>query len=501
MKPLDADRRRVEQALEASEAHLRHIVEHAQDLIYYCDPDGRFTYVNPAAARVMQYDERELIGRHFLTLIRPDFQKSAAEFYERQFALQTPNTYFEFPAVTKLGEIVWIGQHVQLVSDGETRTGVHAIARDITRQKETEERLRHSEARYRSLIQGAAYGIYRSTADGRILDANPALAKMLGYDSVDELMTRPMTDLYLQPSDRAELIARHAGEENASLDVEWKRKDGSPILLHLTARRVDLEDGGSGFEGMTEDVTERRQLEDQLRRAQRMEAVGRLARGVAHDFNNVLAAITGSTDLLTLRLAPDHPAHEEAEEIQQAAERGVALTKQLLSFSRRQALQTEEIDLAVAVPGMKTLLQRMIGDAIELRIRAERSAMVRIEAAQLQQVLTNLVVNARDAMPKGGAIDIDVTTTTVRDGDELRYPLPAGHYARIAVRDTGKGIDPKIQAQVFEPFVTTKEVTKGTGLGLSIVYGIAKDWGGTVTFTTAPRRGTTFEVLVPLITP
>ena len=498
MKPVDS--KSDQQALEASEARLRHIVEHAQDLIYYCDPDGRFTYVNPAAARVMQYDARELLGRHFLTLIRDDFQKQAAEFYRRQFESRAANTYFEFAALTKGGEIVWIGQHVQLVVEGERVTGVHAIARDITRQKETEERLRHSEARYRSLIHGAAYGIYRSTADGRILDANLALAKMLGYESVDDVMARRMTDFYRQPSDRDALIARHAGEQQASLDVEWKRKDGSPILLHLTARRVELEDGGIGFEGIAEDVTERRALEDQLRRAQRMEAVGRLARGVAHDFNNVLAAITGSTDLLTLRLAPDHPAREEAEEIQQAAERGVALTRQLLSFSRRQALQPQEIDLSGAVSELKNLLQRMIGDGIDINIRSGRRAMVRIEPAQLQQVLTNLVVNARDAMPNGGSIDIDVTTIAVEQGDGSRYPLPAGRYARIAVCDTGSGIDPKIQPHVFEPFVTTKETTKGTGLGLSIVYGIAKDWGGTVTFTTLAGRGTTFEVLVPLIT-
>ncbi|HYM25073.1 MAG TPA: ATP-binding protein, partial [Vicinamibacterales bacterium] len=221
-------------------------------------------------------------------------------------------------------------------------------------------------------------------------------------------------------------------------------------------------------------------------------------RGVAHDFNNILAAITGSTDLLTLRLAPDHPAREEADEIQRAAERGVALTKQLLSFSRRQALQPEEIDLASAIPAFKTLLHRMIGDGVELTIRAERAAKVRVEPAHLQQVVTNLVVNARDAMPNGGAIDIDVATVGVKAGGKSRYPLAAGHYARIAVHDTGKGIDPKIQPNIFEPFVTTKG-EKGTGLGLSIVYGIAKDWGGTVTFKTT-KRGTTFEVLVPLIT-
>jgi PAS domain S-box-containing protein len=374
----------LKQALEASEARLRHVVEHAQDLIYYCDTTGRFTYVNPAAARVMKYEERELLGRHFLTLIRADYQKAAAELYERQFAEGIPNTYFEFAALTKTGEIVWIGQHVQLVHEGDAAVGVHAIARDITRQKRAEEQLQA--------------------------------------------------------------------------------------------------------------------LEDQLRRAQRMEAVGRLARGVAHDFNNVLAAITGSADLLALKLPAGHPAHEEAEEIQKAAERGVALTQQLLSFSRRQALPPQELDLAIAVPEMKTLLQRMIGDVVELRVSAAGKTTVRIEPSQLQQVLTNLVVNARDAMPAGGAIDIDVATIEVGDGEGSRYPLPPGRYARLAVRDTGKGIDARIQAQVFEPFVTTKETTKGTGLGLSIVYGIAKDWGGTVTFTTS-HRGTTFEVLIPLLIP
>jgi len=490
----------LKQALEATEARLRYIVEHAQDLIYYCDPQGRFTYVNPAAARVMKFDEAELLGRHFLTLIHPDFQKAAGEFYQRQFAERTPNTYLEFPAVTKSKDLIWIGQHVQLVHEGDAVTGVHAIARDITRQKEAEERLRQSEARYRSLIQDAAYGIYRTTADGRILDANTALARMLGYDSADELMTRRMSDIYREPGERDALITRHAGQTHTTVDIEWKRKDGTPLLVHVTARTVDLDDGSVGFEGIVEDVTERRALEDQLRRAQRMEAVGRLARGVAHDFNNILAAITGSTDLLALRLPKDHPAHEEADEIQKAAERGVALTQQLLSFSRRQALPPQEMDLAAAVPELKTILQRMIGDAIALKVRADKKTMVRIEPSQLQQVLTNLVVNARDAMPKGGSIDIDVSTCAVAHGDGPRYPLPPGRYARVAVRDTGGGIDPKIQAQVFEPFVTTKETTKGTGLGLSIVYGIVKDWGGTVTFTTS-RRGTTFEVLIPLLTP
>jgi len=495
------ERRRAERALRESESRLRNIVEHAQDLIYYCDPAGRFTYVNPSAARVMKYEEGELLGLHFMTLIRPDYRDAAAELYTRQIVERIPNTYFEFPSVTKDGDVVWVGQHVQLVYEGETIVAVHAIARDITRQKHAEERLRKSEARYRSLIVGAAYGIYRSTFQGEVLDANPALAKMLGYGSVEDLMSHNMREFYRTPADRVELIRRFAGDRFGEADVAWKRKDGTPILVHLTARMVDVEVGVGGFEGIAEDITERRALEEQLRQAQKMEAVGRLARGVAHDFNNVLAAIIGSSDLIMSKLGADDPAREEAEEIRKAAERGAALTRQLLAFSRRQVLQQEVVDLNVATGQLAGMLQRMAGDAIAVRtVAADQPLRVRMEPGQLEQVLMNLVVNARDAMPDGGSIDITIESFTLDERSVLRYPgLPPGDYARIAVRDTGTGITPEQQAHVFEPFFTTKSPSKGTGLGLSIIYGIAKENGGSVTFMTGPNEGTTFEVLLPLV--
>jgi two-component system, cell cycle sensor histidine kinase and response regulator CckA len=495
------ERRRAEQALRQSESRLRHIVEHAQDLIYYCDPAGRFTYVNPAAARVMKYEEGELLGLHFMTLIRPDYRDAAAELYTRQIVEHIPNTYFEFPSVTKDGDVVWVGQHVQLVYEGETIVAVHAIARDITRQKHAEERLRKSEARYRSLIVGAAYGIYRSTFQGEILDANPALVKMLGYGSVQDLLSHNMREFYRTPADRVELIRRFAGEKFGEADVAWKRKDGTPILVHLTARMVDVEVGVGGFEGIAEDITERRALEEQLRQAQKMEAVGRLARGVAHDFNNVLAAIIGSSDLIMSKLREDDPAREEAEEIRKAAERGASLTRQLLAFSRRQVMQQEVVDLNLAAGQLNGMLQRMAGDLIVLNTTtAGKPVLVRMEAGQLEQVLMNLVVNARDAMPEGGRVDITVESVSLDERSVLRYQgLPAGDYARISVCDTGTGITPEQQAHVFEPFFTPKSPAKGTGLGLSIIYGIAKENGGAVTFTTAPNEGTTFEVLLPLI--
>src|SRR5580765_3434412 len=202
-------RHHAEEALRSSEERLRHIVEHAQDLIYYCDPRGYFTYVNPTAARVLKYSDDELLGRHFLTLIRPDYREQAGKVYTAQLADGTPNTYFEFPAVSKESETICIGQHVQIVYEEGAIVAVHAIARDITRQKEAEERLRASEAKYRSLIERAAFGIYLSTEDGRILEANPAMARMLGYDSPAELQTVGMADLYQSSADRQALIQQN----------------------------------------------------------------------------------------------------------------------------------------------------------------------------------------------------------------------------------------------------------------------------------------------------
>ena len=496
------DRRLAEEALRVSEEHLRHIVENAQDLIYYCDREGRFTYVNPTAARVMQYAEHELIGRHFLSLVRPDYQQAAGDVYQRQMLDRTPTTYLELPAVTKTGQTIWVGQHLQLVYEGERVTAIHAITRDISRQKDADDRLRKSEARYRSLIQGAAYGIYRATVDGTILDANPALANMLGY-TVDELLALDMSAVYKSSAERGALIDPYRRENNQTLatDVTWQRKDGTPIVVRLTARVVDFDDGLSCFEGVAEDITEKRALEDQLREALKMEALGRLARRVAHDFNNVLAAIIGCSDLLCMSLKPDDPSRHESDEIRRAALRGAALTRQLLAFSRSQKPDAKLLDLNEAVLRLESILRGLVGESVSLTVRVSSTpTRVRVEPRQLEQMLLNLVVNARDAMPEGGTIDVLVEPVRLDERSVLRYPgIADGPFARLAVTDTGVGIDPDVEAHIFEPLFTTKDASKGTGLGLSIVYGIAKAAGGTVSFTTGPTQGTTFEVLLPLV--
>jgi two-component system cell cycle sensor histidine kinase/response regulator CckA len=495
-------RHHAEEALRSSEERLRHIVEHAQDLIYYCDPSGLFTYVNPTAARVMKYSEDELLGRHFLTLIRPDHRKQAVEVYSAQLAEGTPSTYFEFPAVSKDGETIWIGQHVQIVYHAGVIVAVHAIARDITRQKKAEERLRESEAKYRSLIERAAFGIYLSTEDGRILEANPAMARMLGYDRPSELLSINMADLYQSADDRQALIQQNRRQPGGTAELRWKRKDGQPILVRVTTIKMDVAPGEQErYETIAEDVTDRRALEEQLRQAQKMEAVGRLARGVAHDFNNVLAAIVGASELLAEQYPQGHPSRIEAEEIGKAAERGAALTRQLLAFSRPQAFEPQVFDLHAQILSLETTLRRLVGNAVTMTLRTiGEPPFVKVDPGQLQQVLMNLVINARDAMPDGGTLEIRVESFDIEERNAARYPgLPAYRYARIAVRDSGVGMDAELRSHVFEPFFTTKEASKGTGLGLSIVYSIAKEAGGTVTCVSSPGKGTTFEVLLPVI--
>ena len=498
-----SERKHAAAALAASEARLRRFIETAQDLIYTCDPAGRFTYANPTACRVMKYAESELVGRHFLMLVRPDFEPAVKDLYRRQIEERTPDTYFEFAAVAKDGSTIWVGQHVQLVVENDRVTGVQAIARDISAQKSGEEQLRRSEARYRSLIQGAAHGIYRTTVNGEILDANPAFASMLGFGSVEEVRAVNMRDIYVRPAERLTLIdkVRATGASTLSEEVSWRRKDGTPIGVRITAHMIaDFEGSGvTCFEGIAEDITERRALEEQLRQSQKMEAVGRLARGIAHDFNNVLAAILGNADLLQLQLAPHDPMRADILEIGAAAERGASLTRQLMAFSRRQSTVPEVVDLHGVVRGFDTMLRRLSGD-VDLRLHTNGPApRVMIEPGQIEQIVMNLVVNARDAVREGGRIDVTTDTVTVVARDVERYPgVSPGFYARLAVQDTGDGISPAIEPHVFEPFFTTKDPAKGNGLGLSIVYGIAKEAGGSVTFSSSAGSGTTFEVLLPL---
>ncbi|MBZ5647205.1 MAG: PAS domain S-box protein [Acidobacteriia bacterium] len=372
-------------------------------------------------------------------------------------------------------------------------------------QKRSEDRLRESESRYRSLVQSAVYGIYRSSAiEDRFLDVNPALVSMLGYSSAEELVALKLSrDVYWEPEERFRQVDFYRKKERTEgVQVRWKRKDGSPITVRLSGRTVrDSRGEALAFEMIAEDITERAALELQLLQSQKMEAVGRLAGGVAHDFNNLLTVIKGYGELMLEELKPNDPMRSEVEEIQKAADRAASLTRQLLAFSRRQVLAPKIIALNSVVANMDKLLRRLLGEDIEFHtVLDPKLGRVKADPGQVEQVIMNLAVNARDAMPSGGKLTIetanlDLDTFYARE----HVTVAAGPYAMLAVSDTGAGMDSETQSHIFEPFFTTKEMGKGTGLGLSTVYGIVKQSGGYIWVYSELGRGTTFKVYLPRV--
>jgi PAS domain S-box-containing protein len=371
--------------------------------------------------------------------------------------------------------------------------------------KRNEEALRRSEARYRSLVQSAVYGIYRSSLEGRFFDVNPALIAMLGYGSAEEvLVLDPKLDVFLDPSEQARVMGEfQRGERLDNVEVRWKRKEGSAITVRLSGRVVNSpEETAEVVEIIAEDITERRVLENQFRQAQKMEAVGRLAGGVAHDFNNLLMVISGYAEVLLEHTRKGNPLYPKIEAIHQATDRATTLTRQLLAFSRKQLLELKVVDLNVIVADMERLLCPLIGENIELHTQlAPDLGRTRADAGQIEQVIMNLVVNSKDAMPNGGKITIESANAKLNHEDlrrEYTYIQP-GLYVALSVTDTGEGMDKETQMRIFEPFFTTKEKGKGTGLGLSTVYGIIKQSGGYVLVESEPRHGTTFRIYLPRV--
>ncbi len=369
--------------------------------------------------------------------------------------------------------------------------------------KRYEEALRRSEARSRSLILSAAFGICRCTLGGRFLDVNPALINMLGHASVEDVLQLDVKrEVFVNPLELDRLVEdyRRTGSLNG-VEVQWRRKDAGVIIVRLSGGAATVTDEpGEVLELIAEDITDRRQLEEQLRQAQKMDAVGRLAGGVAHDFNNLLMVINGYTEVLLEQLEKGSAMHQKVESIQQAADRAATLTRQLLAFSRKQLLELKVVDVNTVIGDMERLLRPLIGENIELVTRLSSDAgHTRADAGQLEQVIMNLVVNAKDSMPEGGKLTVQSSDVTVRQNFREHRFIQPGRYAVISVADTGHGMDKETQSRIFEPFFTTKEKGKGTGLGLSTVYGIVKQSNGYVFVQSELGAGTTFYVYLPRV--
>ena len=361
--------------------------------------------------------------------------------------------------------------------------------------------LRYSESNFRSLVTHAPYGICRCDSAGILLEANPALVKILGYASSSELVGCNLANQYADTQEWVNLADHFRSLKRFHGQVaEWVCKDGSSVMVRLSGRAIRSEGYDAFFELFAEDVTEQRALEQQLRQAQKMEAVGRLAGGIAHDFNNLLMVISGYCEFLQERIGSDAPLRGSVQEIAKAAERATSLTRQLLAFSRKQMLAPKVLDLNALVKENLKMLTRMIGEDIDLVMRAGAEiGTVKADPGQIDQVIINLAVNARDAMPHGGKLTIETADVTCDEEYARSHPpLTTGEYVMLAISDTGGGMDAATQSHIFEPFFTTKGL-KGTGLGLSTVYGIIQQSRGHIQVSSEPGKGTSFKIYLPRV--
>ncbi len=375
-------------------------------------------------------------------------------------------------------------------------------AHERQRRREAEDALRRSEADYRSLVDNAVFGILRTDPDGRLQRVNPALVAMLGYGSAEQLLAADHRDaVYDEPGERRRLVELLRSERLRSIEVAWRRKGGDRLTVRLSGRQVT--DGGGrleGFEIIAEDVTERKRLEGQLRQAQKMEAVGQLTGGIAHDFNNILTVIAANAELVAAMLPGDTgDLRAGLDDVRAAAQRGTAMIKKLMSFSRQTVLERKPVKLHELFADVGNLLRRLLPEHIAVDIMAPPDVgLIRADPGAVEQMLLNLATNARDAMPAGGRFRIDAARTHLDAGYLVTHPwcLP-GDYACISVSDTGVGMDRETEERIFEPFFTTKPPGVGTGLGMSMVYGLMKQHGGYVNVYSEPGAGTVVKLYFP----
>lgn len=487
---------------EAAASKLALIVESSDDAIVGKSLDGKIINWNAGAERIYGYAAGEVLGRPVSILIPPEQRNDLPEIFKR-LKRDERIQHYEAVRVRKDGRRINVSVSISPVKDADGKIiGASAISRDVTERKRVEAQLLESEAQFRSLVHDAPYGIYRVTPDGKLLHVNPALVAILGFDSEAELMRLNMEkDIFLDPQARQRLIDEYGhGDEFRAIEAEWRRKDGKFITVRLTGHPVLEKDKSVAyFEIFAEDITERRSLERQLVQSQKMEAIGRLAGGIAHDFNNLLSVILGHSDILEQQVGTNGRFRKSVEATRSAAERAASLTMQLLAFSRKQMIKPMVIDLNKSVQEIQKMLHRVIGEDIELAIRLGPDlGYVKADPGQLSQVLMNLAINSRDAMPSGGKLAIE-TANVELDNTYVRQHLGAkpGPFVMLAVSDTGMGMDSDTLSHIFEPFFTTKDPGKGTGLGLSMVYGIIKQNNGYIMAYSEPGRGTTFKIYFP----
>ena len=495
----------------SDDSRYRLLIESITDYaIYMLDSAGHVTSWNPGAERFKGYNAEEILGAHFSQFYTPEDREDGLPEHALAAAAEAGRFEAEGWRVRKDGTRFWAHVVIDPIRRGAELIGFAKITRDLTERRAAERALRQSEEQFRILVSGVTdYAIYMLDPVGKVISWNAGAERIKGYKP-EEIIGDHFSRFYLPEEVQAGApanalsIAREAGR----FDKEgWRlRNDGSRFWAHVVIDPITDDEGEIvGFAKITRDITERaeaqRELEiarEALYQSQKMEAIGQLTGGIAHDFNNLLAAITGSLDLLRKRLPYDPRTTPLLENAIQGAERGAILTQRMLAFARKQELKLEAVDIPQLVRGMGEFIRRSIGSNVEVRLGfADVLPRARTDPYQLETALLNLVVNARDALPKGGEIAITADQVNVaRPQGERRM----GSYVRLSVSDNGTGMPAEVAAKVTEPFFTTKGVGKGTGLGLSMVQGLAGQSGGWIEIESEVGKGTRIDLWLPLAT-
>ena len=474
--------------------------------IFMLDPQGRVTSWNAGARRFKGYEADEIIGEHFSRFYTPE--ERAAEVPQRDLDTAAREGRFETEGwrIRKDGSRFWANVIIDPIRDpAGTLVGFAKVTRDLTERRAAEEEIRRSEERFRLLVQSVTdYAIYMLDPQGRVSSWNAGAERFKGY-AEDEIVGEHFSRFYTDEDRDAGIpqIALETAAREGRFETEgWRlRKDGSRFWASAILDPIRNSAGELvGFAKITRDLTEKRAIEEQLRQSQKMEAVGQLTGGLAHDFNNLLTGISGSLEMMQVRMAQGRTAEFDRYFMaaQGAVKRASALTHRLLAFSRRQTLDPKPTNVNRLLNGLEDLIRRTVGPGIDVEVVGASGVWpTLIDANQLENAVLNLCINARDAMPNGGKLTIETANKWLDERAARQQDLPVGQYVSVCVTDTGTGIPPEILSKVFDPFFTTKPIGEGTGLGLSMIYGFARQSGGQVRIYTELGQGTTMCLYLP----